>query len=98
MKKYARVFFGHFAWFLMLSLIGTIAIQLLGGFIYWLGDRLNPRPFNLMLSFKYGIPGAFIFGFYGIYRRWKEPHELESYLDAQEDQKNVKEYIDKQKK
>lgn len=98
MKKYISIFFGSFVWFFALSLIGTVVIQLIGGTVYWLNDIPNPRPFSIMLSIKYGIPSAFIFGLYGVYRRWREPSELESYLDAQEDKDKIKQYVAEQKK
>ena len=98
MKKYISIFFTSFVWFFTLSLIGTAVIQLVGGIIYWVNNIPNPRPFSIILSIKYGIPSAFIFGLYGVYRRWREPSEIEYYLDAQEDNNKIKKYKAEQKK
>lgn len=96
MKKYVLAFITHYVY---LYLFGAIAFFLADLFVNLVGKIVSNLSFDFSTRPYFGmmIPPVF-YGFYGIYKRWKEPSELESYLDAQEDNDKTKQYVAEQKK
>lgn len=96
MKKYFYAFIAHFIWLYLVTTIGFFLITLLicfSGLVISGSDCVFPLyPYLGLL-----MPAA-VNGLYGVYIRWKEPSELESYLDAQEDKDKIKQYVAEQKK
>ena len=71
MNKYLYAFLSFLFRFFILTMMGTLIIQLFNSLLYELADKENPHPFSLLLSIKYSIPGALIVGLYGVYDCWK---------------------------
>ena len=95
MKKYVVAFITHYVY---LYLFGAIAFFLADLFVNLVGKIASNLSFDFSTRPYFGmmIPPVF-YGFYGVYRRWKEPSELEAYLDAQEDKGKIKQYAAEQK-
>ena len=94
MKKYFIAFITHYLYFYFLGCIAFFLGDLL---INILGLIASNSSFSFSNPYVGMMIPPIIVGLYGVYKRWKEPNEIESYLDAQDDKQKIEAYLSESK-